>query len=116
MRCFGSIENDAIDDTFQRDRIAFSYLVQEIKTSTGKTKTGATLKAASVMLQSIHNSRKTVGFKASGGIRNQQQAEAYLNLAQEICGKSFIHPDRFRFGVSGLLDNLLNNQQSRSVY
>ncbi|QIW10848.1 deoxyribose-phosphate aldolase [Francisella sp. LA112445] len=80
-----------------------------IKTSTGKTKVGATLEAAETMLKTIEKLNKKVGFKASGGIRDCSQAVAYVELADKILSNNYVNPRTFRFGVSGLLDNLLNN-------
>jgi deoxyribose-phosphate aldolase len=82
-----------------------------VKTSTGKVSEGATLQAAKVILETIKQSAKKVGFKASGGIRNSMQAVAYIQLADNILGSDFIDPKSFRFGVSGLLDDLLNKEQ-----
>lgn len=77
-----------------------------IKTSTGKIPTGATLEAAEVMLRCINNNvknnKKTVGFKASGGIRTVEQAEAYAQLAKKIMGDDYINNQTFRIGASSL--------------
>jgi deoxyribose-phosphate aldolase len=78
-----------------------------IKTSTGKTKTSATLEAARIMLGVIRDSAQDVGFKASGGLRTLDRARAYLVLADEIMGADFASPAHFRFGASSLLDPLL---------
>lgn len=78
-----------------------------LKTSTGKTQPAATLEAAAVMLHTIHDSGKTVGFKASGGIRTADEAVAYLALAEHLLGKGWATPQTFRFGASSLLDALL---------
>ncbi|WP_212789448.1 deoxyribose-phosphate aldolase [Francisella halioticida] len=80
-----------------------------IKTSTGRTKIGATLEAAETMLKIIKELDEKVGFKASGGIKNYAQAVTYVELADEILGKEYVNPTTFRLGVSSLLDNLLNN-------
>lgn len=78
-----------------------------LKTSTGKTKVGATLAAARTMLEVIHDMDPEVGFKASGGVRTVGDAGAYLALADEIMGEGWASPETFRFGASGLLDDLL---------
>lgn len=83
-----------------------------VKTSTGKTPNGASLEAAKVILESIKDSGYQVGFKASGGIRDEAQAIGYIKLAEEIMSKNYVVADTFRFGVSGLLDNLLNGEVS----
>ena len=93
-----------------------------IKTSTGKLskadavdpkQTGATLAAAEIMMQEIKYMccgvahRKFVGFKASGGVRTAEDAAAYLAIWDRIMGPGAATPENFRFGASGLLDNLL---------
>lgn len=87
-----------------------------IKTSTGKIPQGASLEAAEIMLKAIKNSGKNIGFKASGGIRTYEQAQSYAELAAKICGEDFVHPRSFRFGVSGLLKQLLDGTAVKSNY
>ena len=78
-----------------------------VKTSTGKIAVSATLEAAEAMLQAIRDSGKDVGFKAAGGIRDTATAGAYLALADRIMGPDWADPRHFRFGASGLLDDLM---------
>lgn len=78
-----------------------------IKTSTGKIAVSATLEAAEAMLRAIKDSGRDVGFKAAGGIRDTETAGEYLALADRILGESWADPRHFRFGASGLLDDLL---------
>lgn len=78
-----------------------------LKTSTGKTATGATPEAARILLDTIARRGRSVGFKASGGVRTVAQATAYLALADEILGSSWAGPRHFRIGASGLLDAIL---------
>lgn len=78
-----------------------------IKTSTGKVVVNATLDAAEVMLKVIRDKGGHTGFKAAGGVRTLEQAEAYLALAARIMGPEWATPARFRFGASGLLHDLL---------
>lgn len=85
-----------------------------LKTSTGKVAVGATLEAATVMLQEIKKSDRLVGFKASGGVRTLEQALAYLYLASDIMGSEWITPRSFRFGASQLLDEIQKNLPSLS--
>lgn len=80
---------------------------QFIKTSTGKVAVNATLHAAEVMLETIRDSGQPVGFKASGGIRTAEEAERYLALAKSIMGCAWPQLSTFRFGASGLLQDLL---------
>lgn len=78
-----------------------------VKTSTGKIAVSATLEAAEAMLRAIKDSGKDVGFKAAGGIRDTAAAADYLALADRIMGVDWADPRHFRFGASGLLDDLL---------
>lgn len=79
-----------------------------IKTSTGKVQVNATLPAATEMLKAIKSSgRKDVGFKAAGGIRTVEDAGNYLALADDIMGNGWVSSATFRFGASGLLDDIL---------
>ncbi len=78
-----------------------------IKTSTGKVKTNATLEAAKIMLNTIKHSGKKCGFKAAGGIKTVVDAQQYLNLAESIMGANWINANNFRFGASGLLNDVL---------
>ncbi len=88
-------------------RIAISAGADFIKTSTGKTKVSATPQAARIMLEAIRDAGRPVGFKPSGGIRSIEDAAVYLDLASEIMGPGWVSPTTFRFGASGLLDDLL---------
>lgn len=83
-----------------------------IKTSTGKTKQGATLEAAEIMLKAIQeqtvNQHRLVGLKISGGVRTVSQCLSYLTLAEDMMGPDWIKPDCFRFGASRLLDEIVS--------
>jgi deoxyribose-phosphate aldolase len=78
-----------------------------VKTSTGKLQPGATLDAARAMLEAIAERDGAAGFKASGGVRTVAQAGGYLALADELLGPAWAGPATFRFGASGLLDDVL---------
>ncbi|MCX8995674.1 deoxyribose-phosphate aldolase [Rhizobiaceae bacterium BDR2-2] len=78
-----------------------------VKTSTGKVAVNATLEAADTMLLAIRDSGRNVGFKAAGGIATVNDAVFYLDLADTIRGPDWAIPSTFRFGASGLLDNVL---------
>lgn len=88
--------------------IAIAEGADFIKTSTGKVSTNATLEAADIMLQVIRDSRQKVGFKPAGGIGNVEEATLYLRLAETIMAPNWAMPSTFRFGASGLLDDILN--------
>ncbi len=79
-----------------------------IKTSTGKTPVSATPEAANVILETIAADTRNVGFKASGGIKNIDDAKKYLVLATNIMGYKWVTPKNMRIGASSLLDSLIN--------
>ena len=88
-------------------RLALAAGADFVKTSTGKTKISATPDAAAVMLGEIAASGLSgAGFKASGGIRSVPDAKIYLTLAFYKLGREALNPRRFRFGASGLLDDI----------
>lgn len=89
-------------------RLAIEAKANFIKTSTGKIKVGATLPAAKVILNTIKNAGKPVGFKASGGIRTVEDANRYLMLAKEIMGDDWVSVQTMRLGASSLLDDILH--------
>ncbi len=86
-----------------------------IKTSTGKVKTNATLKAAEIMLKAIKSRGRDVGFKAAGGVRSAEDAAAYIDLAASIMGQHWVTPTHFRFGASSLLDNLIATLSGEAI-
>lgn len=87
-----------------------------LKTSTGKVKVNATQEAARYMIETIRSSgRRDLGFKAAGGVRTVQDAIIYLDLARDIMGVDWVKPATFRFGASGLLNNLLATLNDANV-
>lgn len=90
----------------QASTIAIQAGADFIKTSTGKVSINATPEAAKIMLEAIRDSSSQCGFKAAGGVRTAADAAIYLDLAEEIMGSSFLTPEYFRFGASGLLTHL----------
>jgi deoxyribose-phosphate aldolase len=92
----------------QATRLALDAGADFVKTSTGKTPVSATPEAAEVMLRTLaaHPRGATAGFKASGGIRSVADAQAYLQQAAGILGDGALVPQRFRFGASGLLNDI----------
>src|SRR5438552_8051163 len=82
-----------------------------IKTSTGKVSPAATLPVTLVMLEAVRDFRsatgRIMGVKPAGGIRTTKDALRYLVLVDETVGADWLDPDRFRFGASSLLNDLL---------
>jgi deoxyribose-phosphate aldolase len=90
-----------------------------IKTSTGKVQPAATPAVTLVMLQAVADTfsrtGRVVGMKPAGGVRTSKQAIAYLVLVQETVGAAWLVPERFRFGASALLaDVLLQLEKERT--
>ncbi len=75
-----------------------------VKTSTGRSRVGATPAAAEVILQALRE-RGRGGLKASGGIRTLDDARVYLELAERICGMGWATPATFRIGSSAIRDD-----------
>jgi deoxyribose-phosphate aldolase len=82
-----------------------------IKTSTGKVQPAATLPVTLVMLEAIRDFEKStgriVGMKPAGGIKTAKEAVQYLVVLYETLGPRWMTPDRFRFGASTLLNDVL---------
>ncbi|WP_286272699.1 deoxyribose-phosphate aldolase [Thalassotalea hakodatensis] len=96
------------DSLIQRaSEIAIDAGADFIKTSTGKVDINATPEAAKIMLSVIENVNPNVGFKAAGGVKTLEDATKYLTLVMDTLGASWLDQTHFRFGASGLLDNLL---------
>jgi len=99
----------------EASKIALENGADFIKTSTGKIAVSATIEAAKTMLQTLKETKSNAGFKAAGGIKDIETAADYLALADEIMGASWVKPETFRFGASGIFDNLvaiLNDQET----
>lgn len=81
-----------------------------IKTSTGKEPTNATLPVGFVMTRAIREYAQetgmAVGFKPAGGIRTAKQSIEWLALMKEELGISWMKAELFRFGASGLLNDI----------
>ena len=82
-----------------------------IKTSTGKTALNATLGNNQVMIDAIRDfyldTGTAIGMKPAGGIRSAKQALQFLVAIKETLGDAWLTPERYRFGASSLLNDLL---------
>jgi deoxyribose-phosphate aldolase len=104
------LETGEIKDTalIQRaSELAIEAGADFIKTSTGKVAVNATLEAADIMIRAIRHSGRKVGFKPAGGISSVSDAGLYLSLAETIMTPDWPMPSTFRFGASGVLDDIL---------
>ena len=88
-----------------------------IKTSTGKVPRASTTSTILVMLEAVRDfagaTGTAVGVKAAGGIRTAKDAIRYLVIVNETAGANWLTPDRFRFGASSLLNDLLMQRQKQ---
>ena len=87
-------------------RLAMDAGADFLKTSTGKIARGATLASARILLTVARSATRDVGVKVSGGIRTREQAESYLDLANEMRGIEACDKTLFRIGASSLLADL----------
>ena len=81
-----------------------------IKTSTGKETVNATLPIGYIMMRCIADyfslTGVKIGFKPAGGIRTYKDALNWLMLVKMLLGREWLSNKLFRFGASGLLDDV----------
>ncbi|MGH2455808.1 MAG: deoxyribose-phosphate aldolase [Candidatus Limnocylindria bacterium] len=104
-------ELETYDNVRRASVLAMAAGADFIKTSTGKVQPSATLPVTLVMLEAIRDfhrqTGRAVGMKPAGGIRTSKEAIAYLTVLYETLGPDWMTPDRFRFGASSLLNDVL---------
>ena len=104
-------ELETYDNVRRASVLAMAAGADFIKTSTGKVQPAATLPVTLVMLEAIRDfyqqTGRAVGMKPAGGIRTSKEAIAYLTVLYETLGPDWMTPDRFRFGASSLLNDVL---------
>ncbi len=90
-----------------------------IKTSTGKTALNATLGNNQVMLEAIRDhyldTGVAIGMKPAGGIRTAKQALHFLVAVKETLGDAWLTNERYRFGASALLNDLLRQLEKEKT-
>ncbi len=104
-------ELETYDNVRRASVLAMAAGADFLKTSTGKVQPASTLPATLVMLEAIRDfhaqTGRAVGMKPAGGIRTSREAIAYLTILYETLGPDWMTPDRFRFGASTLLNDVL---------
>jgi deoxyribose-phosphate aldolase len=104
-------ELETFDNVRRASILAMAAGADFIKTSTGKVTPAATLPVTLVMLEAIRDFEKAtgraVGMKPAGGIRTAKEAIHYLVVLYETLGPRWMTPERFRFGASSLLNDVL---------
>ena len=90
-----------------------------IKTSTGKTSLNATLGNNQVMLEAIRDfyldTGIAIGMKPAGGIRTAKQSLQFLTAVKETLGDAWLTNERYRFGASSLLNDLLRQLEKEKT-
>lgn len=90
-----------------------------IKTSTGKIEPSATPAAVYTMCKTIKEyydkTGTKIGIKVAGGVKTATQAVEYYTIVKEILGDDWLQPSLFRFGASGLANNLLSEITGEKV-
>jgi deoxyribose-phosphate aldolase len=108
-------ELETYDNVRRAGVLAMAAGADFIKTSTGKVVPAATLPVTLVMLEAIRDfeaaTGRQVGMKPAGGIRTSKDAIAWLVVLYETLGPRWMTPDWFRFGASGLLNDVLMQLQ-----
>lgn len=51
---------------------------------------------------------KNIGLKPAGGVRTVDDAIKWMTLIKQTLGNEYLKPELFRFGASGLLDDIEN--------
>jgi deoxyribose-phosphate aldolase len=103
-------ELGSLTNVYKASLVAMMAGSDFIKTSTGKEGVNATLPVGVVMCRAIRDYYQRVGykvgFKPAGGIRTAKDAINWLILLKEELGTSWLYPDLFRIGASGLLADI----------
>jgi len=104
-------ELETYDNVRRASRIALLAGADYLKTSTGKVQPASTLPVALVLLEAVRDwfqeTGRVVGVKVAGGIRTSKEALQYLVVVKETLGDAWLTAERFRFGASTLLNDVL---------
>jgi len=104
-------ELETYDNIRRASVLAMAAGADFIKTSTGKVSPASTLASSLVMMEAIRDfftqTGRAVGMKSAGGIRTSKEAISYLVVLYETLGPDWMTPDRYRFGASSLLNDVL---------
>ena len=103
-------ELQTYDNVRLASEIAMRAGADFIKTSTGKISPAATMPVTLVMLEAIrdyfYETGTRIGMKPAGGIRTAKQSTEWLALMKEELGTPWTKAELFRFGASGLLNDI----------
>lgn len=82
-----------------------------LKTSTGKLEPAATPEAAAALLEVVAAAQRSgqhIGLKVAGGVKTVAEAAIYLDMADKVLQPDGAQPANFRFGASGLLNDIVH--------
>lgn len=103
-------ECGSLDNVYKASLIAMMAGSDFIKTSTGKEAVNAILPIGLLMIRSIQEFRqktgKKIGLKPAGGVKTVDDAIKWMTMVKNTLGDEWLQSDLFRFGASGLLDNI----------
>lgn len=103
-------ECGTFENIYKASMVAMMAGSDFIKTSTGKESVNATLPVGLVMIRAIKDfykqTNRKIGFKPAGGVRTVREAIAWMTLIKSTLGDEWLQPSLFRFGASGLLDDI----------
>lgn len=104
-------ECGTMENVFKASMVAMMAGSDFIKTSTGKEGVNATLPVGLVMIRAIQEFRRLtgrrIGLKPAGGVRTVADSIGWMQMIQNTLGDEWLVPERFRFGASGLLDDIV---------
>jgi deoxyribose-phosphate aldolase len=90
--------------------LAVAHGADFLKTSTGKLEPAATPEAAAALLEviaEVQRRDRRVGLKVAGGVKTVADAAVYFDLADRVLEPGGATPGNFRFGASGLLNDIV---------
>ena len=104
-------ELETYDNVRKASLLAMLAGADFVKTSTGKVQPAATIPVTLVMMLAVRDffqqTGRAVGIKPAGGIRTAKDAIQYLVVLYETLGPAWMTADRFRFGASTLVNDVL---------
>ena len=110
----GEIKNKNILKSLCLDLLS-DGCIDYLKTSTGKTTTGATIDDVEIILDSIQETQSNCGIKISGGIKTKEIATDFINVITNRMTEKWVD-EKFRIGTSGLYTKLIGINNSKSKY
>lgn len=103
-------ECGTMENVYKASMVCMMAGADFIKTSTGKESVNANLPVGLLMIRAIQEfnrlTGKKIGLKPAGGVRTVDDAIQWLTLIKETLGDEYLQPNLFRFGASGLLDDI----------